>query len=298
MVHGAYALAAAVARFVEVRAEVSDEMRIVSYDLQITVNGINNIPDRLLPLMESIKSLQKFLGERRNLSISIKSELPASLGLGSSGSVAVATLNAGSSAFGHKLASKDLVRLAMISETMIHGNPSGIDVNVPVYGGIMLFQKGGAARSLSISSPIDFVVGMSGVQRETSTMINKVSSKRDEQPALFKGLTESSSRLGKLAAHSMEKGDLETLGAIMTMHHSTLAWLGVSSKEIDTLVEKTMSLGAMGAKVTGGGGGGSIIALPPVGEATKFTESLRKDGYEAFVARLPVQGASTWKEKN
>ena len=108
---------------------------------------------------------------------------------------------------------------------------------------------------------------------------------------------DSSSHLGHIAAESISGSDSNTLGSILTFHHVALSWLGASSPECNTLVEETLDLGALGAKVTGGGGGGAIIALSKKNEAKLLTKSIKSLGYDAFVTELPVEGVSVWKKK-
>ncbi|MCC6016172.1 MAG: GHMP kinase [Desulfurococcaceae archaeon] len=60
----------------------------------------------------------------------------------------------------------------------------------------------------------------------------------------------------------MIKGDIGIIGKIMTYQHTLLSRLyDVSLPQIDTLVEKLISFGALGAKLSGAGLGGAVIAL-------------------------------------
>lgn len=296
VVHGAYALAAAVERFAEARAELSDRAEIVAQDIGVRAREGHKIPRPLVPLVKAVESLQKFLGSNRKVKIVINSELPIASGLGSSGSVAVAVLRAASSALGHDISKDDLVKLAMVSEKLAHGNPSGVDVSVPVYGGIMLFHRERGPRQINLKQPVSFVIGITNRKRNTARMIEKVLSRKKSHPSLFSGLTNASSHLGELAALSLKEGDLKTLGNILTLNHSALTWLGASSRNMDIHVDWAYAAGALGAKITGGGGGGSFIVLPPAAKTALIAESIRSRGVETFVAKLPVGGVSVWQE--
>jgi galactokinase len=65
------------------------------------------------------------------------------------------------------------------------------------------------------------------------------------------------------AAESLEKGDLEKVGALMLASHESLRDdYEVSSVELDTLVETARETeGVFGARMTGGGFGGCTINL-------------------------------------
>ena len=56
------------------------------------------------------------------------------------------------------------------------------------------------------------------------------------------------------------------LGNLMNQNQVLLQEIGVSDMKIDALVEKCLTKGAWGAKITGAGGGGSIIVLIPPNE--------------------------------
>ncbi|MFA5858145.1 MAG: galactokinase [Elusimicrobiota bacterium] len=61
---------------------------------------------------------------------------------------------------------------------------------------------------------------------------------------------------------AMERGDIDTVGALMDISHKSLARdYEVSCPELDRLVEAMMSSGAVGARLTGAGFGGCAIAL-------------------------------------
>ncbi|MCX8191463.1 MAG: mevalonate kinase, partial [Nitrososphaerales archaeon] len=216
----------------------------------------------------------------------------------SSASVAVATATAVSEALGHHLTPKEIVDLAMVSEKMVHKNPSGIDVNIAVYGGVILFQRNSDVKSIDLNSNIDFVIGYSGLRRRTSRLIQKVAEMKAAKPHLFNSLVQSSSRLSLLAANFMKQNDLLTLGSILNFHHIVLSWLGISIDEIDKMVEASLAAGALGAKVTGGGGGGCMIALPPINHSQQILDSLKNLGKVAFISKIPVGGVKVWSEKD
>jgi galactokinase len=65
------------------------------------------------------------------------------------------------------------------------------------------------------------------------------------------------------ASSALEKGDLEGAGALMSLSHESLRDdFGVSSDQLDAMVEIARSLvGVYGSRMTGGGFGGSTISL-------------------------------------
>ena len=296
VVHDSYALAGAINRAATVEARANDSMEIFSRNLALKASYPGKVPSSLAPIAEAAAATLDFLGLKKKVKLVIDSDIPAGSGLGSSSAVAVASVAAIFALAGEEPVKQKLVELAMISERMVHGNPSGIDPSVSSYGGVLLFKKGKAPDLLRLGRPVEFVVAYSGIERKTSRLIKKVSSMKETFPNLFKALTSSSTTLSKIAASSLTSGDLQTLGSILNFYHMILGRLGASSKVLDSMVEAALSERCLGAKLTGAGGGGCVIALPEPSASRNVLSNLSKISKEAFVARLPVEGVRIWQK--
>ncbi len=298
VVHGSFALAAAIHKGALVTAETSDGIEVSSRELDLVASNINKVPLPLKPTVEAIKATFEFLGEKKGIKVSINSDLPISSGLGSSSSVAVATVAATSSALGQNLSQEEIINLAMTSEGVTHGKPSGIDVNVAVYGGVILFKIGEKVKQIELDKEVEFIIGYSGIKRQTSKMIAKFSDMERLYPNIFTSLVFSSSCLTETATNALIKYDLTTLGSIMNFFHVVLSQMGASRKELDNIIEKALESGCIGAKLTGAGGGGCIIALPIAGEARIVAQRLKKNDVNISIVKIPCEGVKVWKNKN
>jgi mevalonate kinase len=298
VVHGSYALAAAIDRGATVHASPSNHPVIISERLGLTADLNGKVPDRLRPLAKTLSATLKWLNESRGVKCKLESNIPISAGLGSSAAGSVALVAAASAALGHQLTLKEIFDLAMVSETMIHGNPSGIDPAVATYGGVMLFSRGSPHKPVQLQSPVDFLVGFSGVDRSTSKMIHRFAESQDSHPSIFKALVRSSSIFAENAAKALSEDDLDSLAAIMNFNHAILSSLGVSSPVLDSLVESALDAGCLGAKLTGGGGGGCIIALPPSENPDTTLTLLKRSAAEAWKSRVPQTGVTIRKSSN
>jgi mevalonate kinase len=65
---------------------------------------------------------------------------------------------------------------------------------------------------------------------------------------------------------------------LMNENQSLLEQMGVSSSELDRLVEAARHAGALGAKLSGGGRGGNMIALAHPEHADQVAGALREAG--------------------
>ena len=68
-------------------------------------------------------------------------------------------------------------------------------------------------------------------------------------------------QIALMARAAIIGGELFALGALMDGNQWLLEQVGVSSPEIDRLVQAARQAGALGAKLSGAGRGGNVIAL-------------------------------------
>lgn len=90
------------------------------------------------------------------------------------------------------------------------------------------------------------------------------------------------------AAAALERGDLETLGALMNQSHQSLRDdMQVSVDAVDRLAAIAQATpGVFGARMMGGGFGGCVIALVAAGEAEAARAAIQ-DAYAAVVGARP-----------
>src|SRR4051794_12154207 len=80
------------------------------------------------------------------------------------------------------------------------------------------------------------------------------------------------------AAEALRRGDVDSLGSLMSASHASLRDdFEVSTPELDALVDALGRAGALGARLTGAGFGGCVVALAPVDEATGLAARAARD---------------------
>ncbi|MDB7769123.1 mevalonate kinase, partial [Lacticaseibacillus rhamnosus] len=77
------------------------------------------------------------------------------------------------------------------------------------------------------------------------------------------------------AALALAQDDIITLGQLLNRDQADLAALGVSSPELDRLINVALDNGAYGAKLTGSGMGGCMIALAAADQAPTIIQALK-----------------------
>ena len=290
VVHGAWALAAAVERRVKVEASEAEEL-VIESDGQRSSGSSGK---RLAPVARVVTKLSEELRFSPRVLIRITSQVPESSGLGSSAATMVAVASALTKLKGIELATSEISRYAMTGETAIHGRASGIDVNICATGGVIMYKMGEEARKVRFAGSRRFLIVQSGTKRSTKTLIDRVSRMKVKYPGLFAGLANSASFISELAETRLVNGDMQELGRLLTYSHAVLSTVGASTPNLDRLVDLLLALGCYGAKLTGAGGGGSVFAIPREGSTDALIAELKSRGYESFQTNVPTEGVKSW----
>jgi mevalonate kinase len=252
--------------------------------------------EKRLQQIESIERMLKAMGldTKTPLDIWIGGTLPGFSGLGASAASSVAIARAISEELSLNLSNEKINAIAYEAEKAYAGNPSGIDNTAATYGGLMWFKKNPAGgqdivEKIHIRKPIEIVIGSTGKVANTKAMVESVSDRKKKKPAKYDPLFKQAESLAVAGRKTLESGDLKKVGELMNENHRILQELGVSSRELDQLVDIARKQGAFGAKLTGGGGGGCMVALTPGKEVQgKVVGAFKGAGYEYLMTKIGV----------
>ncbi len=221
--------------------------------------------------------------------ISLNSELPPAMGLGSSASILAALAGALNSFFDLGLNLSELNMNIFAGEKIYHQTPSGIDNSLCVYGGIQCFHEGHLS-VLKMPDIGDLVVINSGIPRQTGKMVKRVREYKQEHPFDFQRIMDSIKAIVISAKSALNAGARGAFGRAMFENHRFLQELTVSHPRLDHIVDLCKREDALGAKLTGGGGGGCAIALCDPSRTKSLVETLREEGFTSFRTRVADQG--------
>ncbi len=213
----------------------------------------------------------------------ISSTIPIASGLGSGTAVSTALIRALASFLGHTLETWAVSALAFEIEKIHHGTPSGIDNTVVAYEQPVYFVREQPIQRLNVDTPFTLLVGDTGVRSSTKKTVGRVRRGWKRDPARYDALFDQIGDIVDQARQAIETGDVNALGPMMDDNHERLIKLGVSSPELDTLVEAARFAGAMGAKLSGAGRGGNMIALVEDDVAEEVTEALLEAGAKQVI---------------
>lgn len=219
-------------------------------------------------------------------SISFESDLPVSMGLGSSGALSVAVTRVLLQAkHGGKVPDAKLVeKIAFALEKEFHGTPSGVDHTTSARGTMVLYTKG-VVKEVKARRPVKVLIAMVGARTATKVTVGALRERQARWASRYRRVFEDIGQLAREGAVAAAKGDLELLGDLMNMNQGFLNGLGLSSERLEAMVYKLRAAGALGAKLTGAGGdGGAVIAL--FKEPEPIVKRLREEGIDCFASQL------------
>ncbi len=210
--------------------------------------------------------------------LTIRSTIPIARGLGSGAAVATAIARALSHYFGRSPQPDAISRLVYEVEKLHHGTPSGVDNTVIAFEQPVYFIKGEGVKRLSVGAPLNLIIADTGVTSSTREVVGDVRRRWQSQPDDYEELFDEIGAVARLAKTAIEQGAGKEIGRLMNQNHDLLMTLGVSSFELDRLVEVARAAGALGAKMSGAGWGGNVVALIQPEDVKAMASALRQAG--------------------
>ena len=218
------------------------------------------------------------LGLQPRWRVDVRSSIPVGFGLGSSAAFGAALIGALAHANGQRLSLAQLNEHAYALETIVHGQPSGIDNTVICGESAVRFVRGASFRTVSTTGTLTFVLASCGYPGSTMEAVAGVGRYAVAHPTHFGALLSEAHGLVEGAVAAFEAGDAARLGPLLSRNHQLLASVGVSTPELETLVDAAHAAGALGAKLTGGGRGGFVLALVDQSAAKSVAAALTGAG--------------------
>ncbi|KAI0696794.1 cystathionine beta-lyase [Cytidiella melzeri] len=176
---------------------------------------------------------------------------------------------------------------AYVSEKVLHGNPSGVDNSIVVYGGALSYTKPGFGKKSGMDrvsgfKSLKFLLVDSKIGRSTKQLVANVAQKKMEEPDAVNKMFDAIQSISDQARLALDDPEmsrdvlLATLSAYITENHSYLVRLGVSHETLETIREKC-SVYNLSTKLTGAGGGGCSVTLIPDGFSETQLKALIDD---------------------
>lgn len=234
------------------------------------------------PLAAIIQATLRHLGQENapDAILHVSSTIPLGRGLGSGAAISTVIVRVMAQFFNQSLPPADVSALVYEVEKLYHGTPSGIDNTVVAFEQPVYFVKGRPIQRMRVSQPLTLVVGDTGVVAPTHTVVGDLRRRWQAEPERYEGYFDEVGAIVNQARMSIEQGGLGqmAIGELMNENQALLETLGVSSRELNRLIETARAAGAVGAKLSGAGWGGNMIALAWPDQAAAIAQALTEAG--------------------
>lgn len=256
-----------------------------NFDSRITLScldftgKLSEVPPRFNSVRTAIHAALEFAGRvGDSLHVVTESDFPPERGLGSSAASAGAVIRAILDYYKIRASEDEIFALTQSAERVAHGRSSGLDATATSASWPVHFSSGEFSR-MEINMRAWLILADSGCKGMTRVTVDALRARMDAKPDAVKNQLDELGAIANQAAEDLALGRAADMGARMTRAHRILADLGVSTPQLDELVQTACNHGALGAKLTGGGGGGCVIALADTeAAAEQVSAALRAAG--------------------
>lgn len=247
----------------------------------------------------------KLVGIDRGIEIFSMADIPASCGLGSSGSFTVALLNALHTYKREFVTQKQLADEACHIEIDILQEPIGKqDQYIAAFGGItcLTFEKNGdvLVEPLRISDETldqlesNILLFHTGIERSASEILSEQDEKsKKDDPKVIENL-HMIKEIGLQTRKALERGGVDELGELLHTHWQIKKKRSQKMTDpfIDECYEAARRDGALGGKIMGAGGGGFFMFYCHNNNKPKLSQAMKKMGLKPMKFRFDFEGAN------
>jgi len=222
------------------------------------------------------------------LEITIDSDIPIGVGLGSSSACCVA---AAASIYGlfKELSSEEILKMSIEAEKTIFPDTSGADCTVCIYGGMIEYPN---VEKIDNTFDHNLLIANSMIPHNTKNSVEKVNKFKENDEERFSQLCDLETKLIDEVITAMKNNDATTLGLKMSENQKYLEEIQISNDTLRDMISSLKEI-SLGTKITGAGDGGCIITLVKDENMDKVPALLPKDK-EYFSAKIDTKGV-VWK---
>lgn len=195
------------------------------------------------------------------LKLEIRSSIPIASGMGSSAAISIAIIRALSGHFDYLLPPEIQSQIAFEIEKLYHGTPSGIDNTTIAFERPVYFIRGDEPIPFEIGAPFQLIIADSGIASSTSEAVSKVRELWSKDKSRYEGLFNQIGSISHSAQRAIKAGQIHLLGSLLNHNQELLKAIGVSTPQLERLIQAARENGALGAKLSGAGLGGNTISL-------------------------------------
>ena len=289
VVHGTKAILAAIDKRVTVTTTFTDNKTIkINSELgtiQVPISSsYEEVGSEFKPF---VYLANKIINSDQNVSgleITIDSDIPIGVGLGSSSACCVAAAASISELF-NKLPSEEILKISIEAEKTIFPDTSGADCTVCTYGGMIEYPS---IEKIDNTFDLNLLIVNSMIPHNTKNSVDKVNKFKENDEERFSQLCDLETKLIDEVITIMKNNDANAFGLKMSENQKYLEEIQVSNDTLRGMISSLKEI-SLGTKITGAGDGGCVIALIKNENMDKVSTLLPKDK-EYFSAKIDTKG--------
>ena len=289
VVHGTKAILAAIDKRVTVTSTFTENKTIkVNSQLgtiEVPISSSHEeVKSEFRPFVYLANNIINSEQNASGLEITIDSDIPIGVGLGSSSACCVAAAASISELF-NELSSEDTLKMSIEAEKTIFPDTSGADCTVCTYGGMIEHPS---IEKIDSTFDLNLLIANSMIPHSTKNSVEKVSKFKENNEERFSQLCDLENGLIDEVIIAMKNNDATTFGLKMSENQKYLEEIQVSNDTLRDMINSLSEI-SLGSKITGAGDGGCVIALVKDENMDKAPVLLPKDK-ECFSAKIDTKG--------
>jgi len=290
VVHGTKAILAAIDKRVTVTSTFTENKTIkVNSQLGTIEVPISSSHEEVKSEFRPFVYLAEFFSDQNHsgLEITIDSDIPIGVGLGSSSACCVAAAATIFWCWKNRL--EKILDLSIEAEKTIFPDSSGADCTICTYGGMIEYPS---IEKIDNTFDLNLLIANSMIPHNTKNSVEKVNKFKGNDEDRFSQLCDLENGLIDEVIVAMKNNDATTFGLKMSENQKYLEEIQVSNDTLRGMISSLKEI-SLGTKITGAGDGGCIIALVKDENMDKVPALLGKDK-ECFSAKIDTKGV-VWK---
>ena len=289
VVHGTKAILAAIDRRVTITS-IFTENKTIKINSQLGTievpisSSYEEVKSEFRPFVYLANEMITSNQDVNGLEITINSDIPIGVGLGSSSACCVAAAASISGLF-KELSSEEILKISIEAEKTIFPDTSGAVCSVCTYGGMIGYPS---IEKIDSTFDLNLLIANSMIPHNTKSSVEKVNKFKKNDEERFSQLCDLENGLIDEVIVAMKNNDATTFGLKMSENQKYLEEIQVSNDTLRGMISSLKEI-SLGTKITGAGDGGCIIALVKDENMDKVPALLPKDK-ECFSAKIDKKG--------
>lgn len=266
------------------------DLGLMAYSKTLPELGTKDLPNAVKFIEILYKLFLQDYPQEKGIIVKTKSDFSSSFGFGSSSAVTVAFGKALAQLYEIKFDYQKLFELCYRAVLEVQGVGSGFDLAAAIWGGTIYYVS-----PASVVEPIEvddlpIVVGYTGVKADTPTLVRMINQKQKKYPFKIEAIFDQLEVVADTVLRAISDQNWPELGQLFTQHQELMRDLGVSSSELEKLIEVSLKAGAVGAGLSGAGGGDCMLAVVDQRTKPMVERAIEAAGGEVMRVKLNAPG--------